>query len=237
MIDIHCHLLYGVDDGAKGHEESIDMLKYAKAQGIDTIFVTPHYRHGMFPYKLDEVRYNYKILRSEAEALGINLYLGTEYHVNSQIVDNFRNKRCHSLGDSNYVLTEYSHDTEFSYIKKMTRELLSNGYIPIIVHVERYACLVEDIDNIYELKEIGALIQNNADAVLGLEGRGPKKFCKKLLKEELTDIIASDSHGIHSRSCNMGKCYEYVAKKYGSDYADELFLHNPSKIVRSVNGK
>lgn len=234
MIDIHCHLLYGVDDGANTRDESIKMLERAKQQGIDSIILTPHYRHGMFPYRIDEVEYNYKLLREHATKLGIALYLGTEYHVNSQIVENFRKLRCHTLAGTRYILTEYSHNTEYSYIRKMTQEVISNGYVPIIVHVERYACLVDDISCIDELREMGAWIQNNADAVLGLEGWGPKRFCKKLLKNGWTDVIASDSHGVDHRACNMEKCYKYVEKKFGADYAEELFCNNPGKILSEV---
>lgn len=234
MIDIHCHLLYGVDDGSDSRDESVLMLKRAKEQGIDSIILTPHYRHGMFPYRTEEIERNFNILKPIAADMGIALFLGTEYHVNSHVVEYFRSGRCHSLGDGKYVLTEYSHDTEYSYIRKMTQEVILGGYIPVIVHVERYQCLVDDIDGIQELRNLGALIQNNADAVLGLEGRGPKKFCKKLLKAGYTDIIASDSHGINSRVCNMGKCYEYVTKKFGADYADDLFENNPRKIIDTI---
>lgn len=230
MIDIHCHLLYGVDDGANSKEESARMLKKAKEQGVDVIFLTPHLRHGMFPYRKEDVDKNFASLKELASMLGVEIFLGTEYHVNSEIVENFKSGRCHTLGGSRYILTEYSHASEFDYMMKMTREVVSAGYIPIIVHVERYECLTEDINLIYDLSEAGALIQNNADAVLGIEGRRVKKFCKKLLKEGLTDIIASDSHGVENRACNLGKCYEYIVKKYGKDYADNLFINNPAKI-------
>ena len=100
--------------------------------------------------------------------------------------------------------------------------------------MERYGCLTEDIELVSQLREMGALIQNNADAVLGLEGRRTKKFCKKLLKNKLTDVIASDSHGIKNRVCNMQKCYEYVAKKYTENYADRLFADNPWQIINNT---
>ena len=101
MIDIHCHLLYGVDDGAKDKQESIEMLKRAKEQGVDAIILTPHYRHGMFPYRIDEIEYNFSTIKEYANQIGIKLYLGTEYHVNSEIVENFRKGRCHTLGNTN----------------------------------------------------------------------------------------------------------------------------------------
>jgi protein-tyrosine phosphatase len=79
---------------------------------------------------------------------------------------------------------------------------------------------------------MGALIQLNADAVLGIEGRGAKKLCRVLLKENLVDVIASDRHGIKERACHMRQCFEYVAKKYGAGQADVLFRKTPEQIVR-----
>ena len=112
----------------------------------------------------------------------------------------------------------------------MTEELILHGYIPVIAHVERYRCMVENLDLAAELQDMGAMIQMNADAILGLEGWGSKRYCKKMLQEELVDIVASDSHGIAERVNHMRKCYEVIAKKFGEDYAKELMHDNPIKI-------
>ena len=231
MIDIHCHLLYGVDDGAKTIDESLAMLKEAKAQGISDIILTPHYRHGMFSYPCDVIEANYEKIVGYANNCGIRLYGGCEYHVNSDIVKAFDSGRCLTLANSRYVLTEYSYASEFSYICRMTQELLRHGYIPVIAHAERYGCMVEDEYRAGELQDMGALIQCNADAVIGLMGRGPKKYCKKLLKNEMVDIVASDSHGLEKRSCKMEKCYEYIHKKFDRSYADRLTIYTPARIL------
>ena len=111
------------------------------------------------------------------------------------MMEYYRKGRCHTLGDSRYILTEYTHGTEYSYIAQMTQEALRNGYIPIIAHAERYGCMVEKIQRAEELRDMGAWIQNNADAVLGLEGRGPKKYCKKLLKE-IDAVVVPGGFGV-----------------------------------------
>lgn len=231
MVDIHCHLLYGVDDGAKTMEESQAMLQEAHRQGIEAIILTPHYRHGMFAYPNEMIEEHYTSLRSYAGELGITLALGTEYHVNSKIVESLESGRCRTLAGSRYVLTEYSHHSEFGYIYQMTQELILNGYIPVIAHAERYACIVESLERAEQLRELGGWIQMNADAVLGQEGMAAKKFCKKMLREELVDVIASDSHGIRERACHLDKCFELLKKKYGSEYAQELLCDNPLKII------
>lgn len=231
MIDIHCHLLYGVDDGAKSLEESKAMLREAKRQGIKAIILTPHYRRGMFPFDLEQIFQNYIEVRKYAERVGIRLLLGTEYHMNDDCIQYLSSGRCLTLAGSSYVLTEYSYETEYAYIRNMTQKLLSNGYIPVIAHVERYRCLVEDIENVEELRSIGAYIQVNADAILGLDGRKTKKYTKQLLKEELIDMVASDSHGIEHRVCHMAQCREYISKKYGEKTARRVTELEPGKIL------
>ena len=243
MIDIHCHLLYGVDDGAKTIEESVAMLEAAKEGRV--IAGKTHakkqqkegnlkgwgaYRHGMFAYPKEEIEEHFRILEPYAQKLGISLALGTEYHVNSHIVEALDSGRCRTMAGSRYVLCEYSHDSEYAYIYQMTQELVLHGYIPVFAHVERYGALA-DLQLAEELRNLGAWITVNADAVLGLEGMGPKKYCKKMLKAECVDAIASDSHGIKNRANHMGKCYELIEKKFGREYADQLLVNHPAKIL------
>lgn len=233
MIDIHSHLLYDVDDGAKSIEEAVAMLKEAKVQGVDAMILTPHYRHGMFAYPKEKIEEHFHNLRIEAKQIGVAIYLGTEHHVNSNMIDALRGGRCHTLADSRYVLSEYSHQSEFSYIKQMTQELMMNGYIPVIAHVERYLCLQENMELVRELQQMGAWIQVNADAILGMEGWGNKRYCAKLLKNRYIDVVASDCHGLRERASHMNKCWGYIEKKYGSAQAKKLLYTNPQKIIMS----
>ena len=235
MIDIHTHLLFGVDDGPKTMEESIEMLKAAKAQGIDAMILTPHYRHGMFAYPNEKIEENFEKLEEVADEMGIDLYLGTEHHVNSMILEYIEKGRVHTLADTQYVLTEYKHDTEFDYIAKATRDLLRNGYIPIVAHVERYMCMHEDLNRVDWLRDVGAMIQVNANAVLGLDGFRAKGFTKKLLKYGYVDFIGSDSHDLNKRANNLGKCREYLLKKkYDERYIDKIMRRNALEIIESI---
>ncbi len=232
IIDVHCHLLYGVDDGPDSLEESVEMLRHARQQGIQSMILTPHYRHGMFGYPVERIRRHYEQLVPEAEKLGIQLFLGCEFHVNSYIVEYIEQKRCLPLAGSNYLLTEYSFETEYSYIIEQTKMLVSYGYIPVIAHVERYGCILKSPQLCEELSRAGALIQINADSVLGMEGGNGKRFCRKALKNRWADIVASDAHGIRRRACHMRECRDYIAKKYGEDYAQSLFFDVPSQILK-----
>ena len=232
MIDIHCHLLYGVDDGPDTIEESIKMLKIAEEQGVTDIILTPHYRRGMFKYDKEQILKNKKELDKYAEEIGICLHLGTEFHVNGNILEYLENGRCLTLADSEYVLTEYEYETEYSYIFKMTQELLRHGYIPVIAHVERYRCLVKEPKHLDELQEIGAWVQMNAGAIIGEDGWGVKNFCKKVLKNGWVDVVGSDSHDIKKRACYLEDCYDYITDKYGEKLAHRLMTKNPMNIIQ-----
>lgn len=231
MIDIHCHLLFGVDDGSSSLEESQRMLDAAWGQGVRKIILTPHYRHGMFPFEKETILAHFEILKSYAEEKDMELFLGCEYHVDSRCVENLRNGRCLTLAGSCYVLTEYSHITEYPYIREMTGELLRNGFRPVIAHAERCSCMAEDIGRAADLRRMGALIQINADSVLGRSSRQEKQYCRRLLKEGGADIIASDSHNLSDRPCRMAECRKFVEKKYGAAAAGDLFRKNPEKIL------
>lgn len=231
MIDIHCHLLYGVDDGPVTFEESVQMLKKAQQQGVDAIILTPHYRHGMFPYNNEKIEKHFHFLKPAAKAIGIDLYLGCEYHINSNVIEYCRSGRTNTLAGSPFILAEYGYEAEYSYIRQTVKSMLAHGYKPVIAHVERYRCMLQDKENAWELSEMGAWIQINADAVLGLEGRQQKRYTKYLLKNELADVIGSDSHGMENRTCHLLECRQYISKKYSQDYGELLFSGNPGRII------
>ena len=233
FVDIHNHSLFGVDDGPEQVEETKAMLRHALKQGAEAIVFTPHYRHGMFHYPAERIQAHYEILQPFAKELGINIYLGCEYHVNSNIIEAFQAKRCQTLAESDYVLMEYSYTTEYSYIAEYTSRMVSCGFFPVIAHAERYKCIQKKPSLCVELSNRGALIQINADSVLGIAGFSEKQCCKKILKNGWADIIASDAHNMTDRECNMERCKGYVEKKYGNDYAEQLFVKNPRKIISS----
>ena len=231
MIDIHCHLLHEVDDGPDNIELSIAMLERAKKQGVTDIILTPHYRRGMFKFDGDRVRAKVLEIRPYADELGINLHVGTEIHVNGDLIQYLEEKRVFTLAGSEYVLTEYEYGTDYSYIFKMTHELLRHGYVPIIAHAERYECLLNEPQRLDELQEIGAMIQCNATAVIGEDGHRVKQFCKKALKNGWIDFVASDSHDKRFRACFLKDAYKYISGKFGESTAYKLMVKNPEKII------
>ena len=232
LVDIHCHILPGVDDGAPDMETSRAMIRDAYEQGVRYIIATPHYRPEMFEPSMKKVIRVYHELRDYAEEVGIGLRLGCEYYRNEQMIRHLDKKLRPTMLGSRYVLTEFSTNDSFVTVRNYIYELITKGYRPIVAHVERYFCCQEP-ERIQELKKLGAQIQINADSVLGYEGHTIKKFCAGLMKEALVDFIGSDAHNLEGRKMNLGKCATYVRKKMGQDYAEEIFVDNPRRIWKS----
>ena len=232
LIDIHCHILPKVDDGPDSVEESMKILKDMRRQGIKHVIVTPHYRPEMFEPSMKRVIYSYRHLRDIAYEMGVSMSLGCEYYRNEQIIDHMDNRKRPSMAGSRYVLIEFSMNDLFPTVRNYVYELVTHGYQPIVAHVERYFCC-QKMEKIQELKDMGALIQVNAGSVLGEEGWKLKKFCLELMKKDLIDFIASDTHNTSDRKLNLKKCASYVTKKMGKQYAERIFFNNPLNILKN----
>lgn len=231
LADIHCHLLPAVDDGAKSWEETGRLLDKMAEEGVKMIIVTPHYRLGMFETPMREIWQKYQKAREMAKEKGIWLFLGCEIYRSGAAVRVLRDKKRPSMAGSSYVLVEFSPQDLYQTIHNQIYELKSNGWTPIIAHVERYDCCRENWELVRELSRMGACIQVNANAVTGGQGRGIRKFCKKLLEEELVDFAASDAHDEVYRPPNLKKCAGYIERRYGKEYAHRIFIDNPKKIL------
>lgn len=232
IFDMHCHIVPGVDDGSGSLEESIRMLEMEYKQGVRTIIATPHFRFRMFEPSLSLVKQNFELLKKEAQSMGIDMYLGCEFHSTMEMVNMLRHGDVVSMAGSRYVLVEFSGGDEESYIKERVYSLISGGYKPIIAHIERYEAMYKQFDFIEELIDMGAKMQVNADSILGKDGFGVKRFCKKLMKYDMLSYVGSDCHGSRERISRIGEAYTYVSKKMGDDYADYIFIENPQKIIK-----
>ena len=235
MVDIHNHGLFDVDDGAATLREAVRMLREAKQQGVHAVVLTPHYRHGMFKYRREIIEAQFADLKEEAEQMGMDIYLGCEYHVNSRILEYLESGRCLPMAGGSFVLTEYAYETPYSYILNWTNELLHHGYIPIIAHVERYESIFLYPDRVKELIRMGAYIQLNADSVTGKHGMKVKRFCKQMLQENKRAVmVASDAHDLEKRRSHMGECYDFILRKHGERTAELVMSENPALVIENV---
>lgn len=229
LTDIHCHMLPHVDDGPEKVEEARRLLEAAHKQGVRRMIVTPHYRPHMFEPTMKRVCFSFNHLRAVATEVGIDLRLGCEYYRNEKMIRHFNEHRRPTMAGSKYVLIEFSPGDLFQTLRNNIYELVTNGYRPIIAHIDRYPCCY-DPERVRELKELGAYIQVNASAVIGDDGRTVKRFCAQLMKADLIDYIASDAHDMKRRKPNLGQCASYVSKKMGKEYAKRIFVKNPANI-------
>lgn len=237
IVDIHCHILPDVDDGAASLEETAQLLRMEYEDGVRSIIVTPHYRRNMFETEMSRIQEAYRMTCEKAAELAedLRLYLGCEFHVNMEMEELLKQGERPTLAGSRYVLAEFSGGSDYGYLRERVQCLRFCGYKPILAHIERCECLRKTTDRVEELVEMGALIQVNAGSILGEEGYSSKLFCRKLMKMELIHYIGSDTHGVRTRTPNLGKCAAFLEKKMGSDYARKILCENPKKIMQEGN--
>ena len=233
MIDIHSHILYGVDDGAKTIDESVDIIRNLYKNGITDIILTPHYiEYSSYNSnkksnleKLDSLKKKLK-----EEGINVNLYLGNEIYINNNILSLLKKGEISSLNNSKYLLIELPMSGKYDNYVEIFKELIENGYKVILAHPERYNTFKKDINLIYELKNIGVLMQCNIESILKTYGKDAYKTIKKLAKNKLINFIASDIH--HKKD------YEYINKArdkfkryYSDSEIDDLLSNNQKDIL------
>lgn len=233
IIDVHCHILPGVDDGAADWQTAVRLLERQYQEGVRQIIATPHYRRRMFEPEKPQILNAYYALQEQAARMGMNLYLGCEYHVNMEIAENILSGAYPSMANSRYVLSEFSSASEKVFIKERCYHMLSRGLVPVLAHVERYHIFRKDLDFLDELSKLGCLIQVNAGSILGEDGFKCKQFCKKVLSYEMVDIVASDGHDLRRRAPRLGECANWLEKKVGHEYAEHMLVGNPQKILEN----
>lgn len=231
MTDIHCHVLPFVDDGSDSLETSISMLEEQIRQGVKNVILTPHYRKGFYCADNKEIVESFDELKALAKQKGldVNLYLGREISIYGNFEKDLEDGKILSLANSKFLLLEFPYDTETD-IDEVCYKVKMQGYVPVIAHVERYS-YYRSIEKIVALKASGVVIQVNASPIVKKSIASENKFVKKLLKNRLVDIVASDWHS--TRSNCFKEAYDKVKSKYG-DYADLIFNVNPTHIINSA---
>ncbi len=194
MFDLHCHILPGVDDGARSVTESRDMLRAAKKQGIDTIMCTPHCRWSSFDRSL--IRAAFSEMEKYANDLGVSLQLG--YEVNWRKLFELGIERApeFTLGDTNLFLLELSDDAMPTNWQRLIYSLQSMDLQVIIAHPERYRAVQKNLEIARELKNIGCYLQLSANFIEGGAFDARRRTASALLREDLVDYVASDAHRV-----------------------------------------
>lgn len=209
------------------------MLVSAYADGIREIVCTPHfhYRRGHTSKEILQ-----KTLQELQETIrekcpGMCLHLGNELYYDNELCERLTMGSVCTLAGTEYVLVEFSPQTEYAMIRKAALELVQEGFIPVIAHVERYECIVNNHKLAEELVELGALLQVNAASVLGKAGRKVKRFVKTLFRNGRVSFVATDAHDTKTRKPELSVCANYIEKKFGREAAEQCLFENPKKLI------
>ncbi len=220
MVDIHTHILYGVDDGSDSKETSKFLLDQAKENNITKILLTPHQNEET--NNTEELKTKFESFKEEFKDYNIEFYLGSEIYYYEKMLDDLDNNKLLTLNNTKYVLLEFSTLIETD-IKGIVYDTFIRGYNPIIAHIERYTYL--KLEDYYEIKGQGALIQVNAHSFMN---KAYKKQLKYLLKNNLIDFISSDCHNKH-RDIDFVEAKVLISKKYPEQY-ERLFNEVPEYL-------
>ncbi len=226
VLDIHYHLLFGLDDGPKTIEESLQLAEASIAEGVTHIVCTPHANHEFaFQTGINEER-----LALLNERLGgrITLGLGCDFHLSyDNIADALHNRDKYTINGKRYLLVEFPNGMIPSLISEWLYQFNVNGIVPIITHPERNSELAAKPERMAEWMRSGCLIQVTAGSLMGRFGRMAAATSDSLLKKNWVHFVASDAHSLKSRPPAMGEAYKILASSFGRDTADRLCLYNP----------
>lgn len=233
FIDVHSHILPGIDDGSKTMDQTMNMLRMAYEDGIRTIIATPHAHEGRMQITISDLEESVKRVQENCikRYPDMKLYLGCEIYYSHESIRLLNEKLIPTIAGTRYILVEFSPLAEFRYIKNALQEFLLEGYYPIIAHVERYRHITKDFNNVQEIINMGAYIQVNAMSITGEYGKEYQSAAKKLLKYDCIHLLGTDSHSDGGRSPRVRRCVDYILKKYGERYVREMLINNGNKVL------
>ncbi len=232
-IDIHSHIIPGIDDGAKDEIMALEMLKIAHESGTRHIIATPHYVYGNTRYGFTTIIEKCAELNMLAESAGIkiNIYPGCEVFVTPELIEIFEQRLIGTLAGSRYMLVEFPMMSIPPYTDNALYSLQNKGIIPIIAHPERYTEIQRNPEILKSFIDRGILVQVNSGSITGVYGRESKKTVMRIIKEGLVQFIASDAHNDSSRSPDMRKAASIIEKSFGLKMRNDLFIVNPLKMI------
>lgn len=229
IVDIHAHILPGVDDGARDLEEASALAAKAAGQGIRTVIATPHYsRQG-------ETRDYRQLLQGVQEEIRktypeFKLYLGQELYYHEDLGDRLLGGQALAMAGSIYILLEFSPGTPFSRMSRGIRNLCGLGYIPVLAHAERYECLREN-GMLERLRETGALFQINYESLTGHWYDRDVLWCRKQIKERRIHFLGTDMHRMDYRPPEINRALDWLDKNVDGEYRDDLTGGNARRIL------
>lgn len=238
IIDLHTHVLPGVDDGADSMATAMEMLKNAQASHVIALAATPHCNCPHMPrqnFYDAEYLTRLRLLRGEAEKAGLEVKIltGMELRVQDGVEQILEQGLALGINGSRYLLTEFPPDVSLSECRKRLQTILSFDYVPLVAHPERYGCIWNDPAAVNEWLDMGCHVQITGGSILGKFGRDCWKAADYLIKNDLVAIAASDAHGLRYRTNNLIHVYDHLSIHYSPQYARMLLMQNPYAICQN----
>lgn len=234
MIDIHSHILPGLDDGAQDIYDTLEMVSIAAESGISAMAATPHCNipGGYKNYFNDQYVETIQMVREAVhkEGIPVNILPGVEAFGTEDLPELLRQGKIMPLNQSRYLLIEFGFDEDPDYVQHVLRRVHEIKVIPVIAHAERYEFVQEKPELVYEWRKKGYPIQINKGSFQGKFGREAAKCAYKLLDHHLVSVVASDAHSPHVRTPYMEDVYEELLEMYPNNYLEMLFDENPKRI-------
>lgn len=232
MIDIHSHILPGIDDGPVDWDEAIEMCRLASEDRITAIVATPHIIDGVYPNNraiiIEKVR---ELKRKIAGRIALDIFYGADIHLTPDLIERIRSKDVPTINDKGYFLLELPWEILPPDIDGFLFELSTAGFSPIITHVERTLWIKKEFQQIHRFIKSGALIQITAMSITGGFGRYARYWAKRLLEERLVHIIASDAHSQRDRPPLISSALEAAASIVGEKEASIMVNDIPLKVI------
>lgn len=235
MIDIHTHILPGIDDGPETMEETREMLLKAFGQGIRGIIATPHYCRNRYEPDVDQIYELVNAVQAEADVLtpGLTVYPGQEIMYFYEIEEYLMENKLLTLAGTRYVLIEFPPTVVYSRLELALRKMIFAGYIPVLAHAERYFCLRRN-GRLNELSAAGMHMQMNYGSLEKGTNFSDRRWCRKMILENRFDFLGTDMHGITHRPPDCEAALEWLRKKAGEDCLRKLTVENPKVLLEGT---
>jgi protein-tyrosine phosphatase len=237
LIDLHCHLLPQIDDGASNLDVSLAMARIASCEGISTVACTPHILPGVYNNTGPAIRQAVGSLRTKLSEAGIpvRLVTGADVHIAPDLTERLSDGRALTLNDSRYLLLELPHWTLPRRLDDFIFGLRAAGYVPILTHPERLRWVEDHYDLIKRLFSNSVLMQITAGSLLGRFGHRARYWAERMLHEGLCHLLATDAHDIERRDPRLAAARDLVARTLGEDEAINVVLRRPQGILNNVS--
>lgn len=233
MIDLHCHMLPGIDDGAVDLETSLAMARMAVADGVTCVACTPHIYPGMYENDAPGIRQAIKALQFHLDQNGIALRLvqGADVHLQPDLVDGIRADRIPTLNGTRYLLLEPPHHVAPPRFAESLFALQAAGYVPVVTHPERLSWIEDHYETFVEAVRTGCWMQLTAGSLVGRFGRRPKYWSERMLDEGLVHILATDAHDLHRRPPVLSEGREAAARRVGERESENMVRVRTEAII------